>query len=90
MQREKTIIIMETSYHFTSAQEFTPAILESIRRVYQEKPISIYIHEDVEPFVPQWQMQEVRRRNEITGNNPAHLLDSNTVFAELERELAAI
>jgi hypothetical protein len=53
---------MNTSFHFTSAQEITPDIIDVIRRAYQEKPISIYIQED-ELFVPEWQMQEIRRRD---------------------------
>ena len=42
----KQQIDMNTSFHFASAQEFTPIILDVIRRTYQEKPISIYIQED--------------------------------------------
>jgi len=80
---------MNSSFHFISAQEFTPAILDTIRQAYKEKPISIYIQED-EPFVPQWQMQEVRRRDVIMGNNPEYLLDCDTVVSELEKELEAI
>jgi len=80
---------MKSSFHFVSAQEFTPAILDTIRQTYKERPISIYIQED-EPFIPQWQIQEVRQRDVIIGNNPSYLLDCDTVVTELEKELEAI
>ena len=80
---------MNTSFHFTSAQEITPTILDVIKRAYQEKSISIYIQED-KPFVPEWQMQEVRRRDAIMGNDPACLLDCDVVISELERELEMV
>ena len=70
---------MNTSFHFASAQEITPVILDVIRHAYQEKPVSIYIQED-EPFVPEWQIQEVRRREAIMKNNPSYLLDCDEVM----------
>jgi hypothetical protein len=77
---------MNTSFHFASAQEITPAIFEAIRQTYQEKPVSIYVQEGV-PVVPEWQIQEVRRRNTVMENNPACLLDCDAVISELEKEL---
>jgi hypothetical protein len=77
---------MNTTFHFASAQEISPAILEVIRQAYQEKPVSIYIQED-STIVPDWQMQEVRRRDMAMKNDPACLLDCDTVFSELEMEL---
>jgi len=77
---------MNTTFHFASAQEITPAILDVIRQTYQEKPVSVYIREE-ELVVPDWQMQEVRRRDAVMGNNPAYMLDCDTVISELEREL---
>jgi len=80
---------MNTSFHFSSAQEITPDLLDVIRSDYQAKPVSIYIQED-EPFVPDWQIQEVRRRDAIIANNPSCLLDCDSVVAELERELEMV
>ena len=77
---------MDTTFHFTSAQEITHDIIDVIRQAYREKPVSIYIQEYT-PFVPEWQIQEVRRRDAITGNNPACFLDSDDVISELENEL---
>ena len=74
---------MNTSFHFASAQEITPTIIDVIKRVYQEKPIYIYIRED-ESFIPEWQIQEVRRRDATMENNPAYLLDCDNVISELE------
>ena|GEM_PF-2915016 len=55
---------MNTTYHFTSAQELTPAILDVIRQTYQEQPISIYIEADVSTM-SDWEMQELKRREQI-------------------------
>ena len=77
---------MDTTFHFTSAQEITSDIIDVIRHTYQEKPVSIYIQE-YEPFIPEWQIQEVRRRDAIIGNNPVCFLDGYKVINELEKEL---
>jgi len=77
---------MNATFHFTSAQEITPDIIDVIRNAYQEKPVSIYIQEYY-PFVPEWQIQEVRRRDTIMENNSVAFLDSDKVFSELEKEL---
>ena len=77
---------MNATFHFTSAQEITPDIIDIIRHAYQGKQVSIYIQE-YDPLVPEWQMQEVRRRDAITGNNPAYFLDGDEVISELENEL---
>ena len=55
---------MNTTFHFTSAQEVSPAILEEIRKTYREQPISIYVEAD-EPTMSDWEMQELRRREQI-------------------------
>jgi len=47
---------------------------------------SFHIQEN-EPIVPEWQIQEIRRRDVAMENSPAHLLDCDTVICELEREL---
>jgi len=80
---------MNTTFHFTSAQEITPAILDVIRQAYQEKPVSIYIRQN-DPIVPDWQMQEVRRRDFAMKNNSACLLDCDTVINELEKEFETV
>ena len=80
---------MNTTFQFASAQEITPDILEVIRQAYQKKPISIYIRED-ESIVPDWQMQEVRRRDLAIENNLAYMLDCDTVINELEKELEIV
>ena len=80
---------MNTSFHFASAREITSDILDVIRSAYQEKPVSIFIQEN-EPFVPDWQIQEVRRRDAIIADNPSLLLDCDLVVAELESELEMV
>ena len=76
---------MDTTFHFTSAREITPVILDVIRQAYQEKPVSIYVRED-KLVVPDWQIQEVRRRDATMINNPAYLQDCGMAISELERE----
>jgi hypothetical protein len=80
---------MNTSFHFASAQEITPDIVDVIRRAYQEKPVFIHIQED-EIFVPEWQMLEVRRRDAIIEKNPAIMIDCDMVINELEKELEIV
>ena len=80
---------MDTTFHFTSAREITPVILDVIKQAYQEKPVSIYIREK-ELLVPDWQIQEVRRRDAAMENNPACLLDCDKAIRELETELEAV
>ncbi|MDR2205118.1 MAG: hypothetical protein LBE36_03025 [Flavobacteriaceae bacterium] len=75
---------METTFHFSSAQEITPEILDVIRQAYQKKPVSIYIREE-EETIPDWQIQEVRRRDAEMKNDSFYLLDFETVINELER-----
>ena len=75
--------------HFTSVQEITRDIIDIIRHVYQEKPVSINMQE-YELFVPEWQRKEVRHRDTITGNNPTCFLESDKVISELESELETI
>jgi len=80
---------MNTTFHFASAQEITPDIIDVIKRAYERKPVSLYI-QDGAPFIPEWQREEVRRRDAITGHNPDYLHDCDMVIAELERELEMI
>ena len=77
---------MDTTFHFTSAQEITPVILDIIRQTYQEKPVSIYIREE-KFVVPDWQIKEVRRRDATMINSSAYLLDCDVAISELESEL---
>ena len=76
---------MDTTFHFASAQEITPVILDVIRQVYHEKPVSVFVREE-KLVVPDWQIQEVRRRDAEIGINTDCLLDCDIVIRELERE----
>ena len=80
---------MNAAFHFKSAHEITPEIIDVIKHAYQEKPVSIYIQE-YDPFVPEWQIQEVRRRDVVTENNPVYFLDVDKVMSELENELEMV
>jgi hypothetical protein len=78
--------MMNTVFHFESAQEITPNIIDVIKQTYAGKPVSLYIREEY-PFVPEWQKEEVRRRDAMAVNNPDYLLDCDMVIDELEKEL---
>ena len=73
---------MNAAFHFTSAQKITPEIIYVIRHAY-------YIRE-YDPFVPEWQIQEVRRRDAITGNNSVCFLDGDKVIRGLGNELKTV
>jgi hypothetical protein len=92
--REKHIIFvknfnnekdMNTSFHFGSAQEITPNILDVIKQAYQEKPVMLYVREDV-PYIPEWQKDEVRRRVASAEERPENYLDFDEVMNELTAE----
>ena len=76
---------MNATFHFTSAQEITTDVIQAIRLAYREKPVTLNVQED-DPFLPGWQIQEIRRRDAITDNNPAYFLDGDIVISELEKE----
>ena len=77
---------MDTTFHFTSAQEITPDIIDVIKLAYQEKSVSIYVQE-YETVVPEWHIQEVKRRDAITKNYAECFFDVDEVMCELESEL---
>ena len=80
---------MNTTFHFTSAQEITPAVLDLIKSAYHEKPVSLSVRVE-EPFVPEWQKIEVRRRDAIMGDDSNNLLACDITMNELERELETL
>jgi hypothetical protein len=76
---------MNTTFHFSSAEEVTNELLETIKFAYKDKSISITIEE--EDYIPMWQKEEVLRRKEFAKNNPESLIDFDTMMKELESEL---
>jgi hypothetical protein len=76
---------MNTTCHFSSAEEVTNELLETIKFAYKDKSISITIEE--EDYIPMWQKEEVLRRKEFAKNNPESLIDFDTMMKELESEL---
>jgi hypothetical protein len=85
VEKIKNDTAMNTIFHFESAQEITPTIIDVIKQAYEGKPVSLYIREE-EPFVPEWQKEEVRHRDAMMGNNPDYLLNCDMVIDELERK----
>ena len=77
---------MNTTFHFSSANEVSNEFLETIRTAYKEKPISITIEEQF--YIPQWQKAEVLKRKEFSKSNPESLIDFDKMMAAIENELS--
>ena len=77
---------MNTTFHFSSANEVSSEFLETIRTAYKEKPISITIEEEI--YIPQWQKAEVLKRKEFSKLNPESLIDFDKMMAAIENELS--
>ena len=77
---------MNTTFHFSSANEVSSEFLETIRTAYKEKPISITIEEEI--YIPQWQKAEVLKRKEFSKSNPESLIDFDKMMAAIENELS--
>ena len=77
---------MNTTFHFSSANEVSSEFLETIRTAYKEKPISITIEEEF--YIPQWQKAEVLKRKEFSKSNPESLIDFDKMMAAIENELS--
>lgn len=76
---------METTFHFSSADEISSDFIETLKAAFKKKPISITVEEDF--HIPNWQKQEVLRRQEYIKNHPESLLDFDEMMADLEKEL---
>ena len=81
--------MMNTTFHFRSAQDIGVDVLEAIRVAYREKPVSLSVSDEA-PSLPSWQIEEMRRRDAITGCDVAYFLDGNSVMSELEKELETV
>ena len=77
---------MNTTFHFSSANEVSSEFLETIRTAYKEKPISITIEEEF--YIPQWQKAAVLKRKEFSKSNPESLIDFDKMMAAIENELS--
>ena len=76
---------MNTTFHFSSANEVSNEFLETIRIAYKEKSISITIEEEI--YIPLWQKEAVLKRQQMASTNPASMSDFDTMMSELKKEL---
>jgi hypothetical protein len=75
---------METTFHFSSAEELTPDFIETLKAAFKKKPISITVEEDF--YIPAWQKQETLRRQQHIKNHPESLVDFDEMMADLVKE----
>lgn len=76
---------MDTTFRFSSAQEITEEFIEQLKSFYKGKAISITVKE--ETLIPEWQKEEVLRRQAYIKNHPEALVDFDEMMIALEKEL---
>lgn len=76
---------MDTTFRFSSTQEITEEFIEQLKSFYKGKAISITVKE--ESLVPNWQIEEVLRRQNHVKNHPESLVDFDDMMIALEKEL---
>lgn len=76
---------MDTTFRFSSAQEITEEFIEKLRSFYKGVPISITVQEDFQ--IPEWQKEEVLRRQGHIENHPQSLVDFDEMMLALEQEV---
>jgi len=76
---------MDTTFRFSSAQEISEEFIEKLKNFYKGKPIYITITED--SLIPEWQKEEVLKRQSQVKNHPESLMDFDKMIISLEKEL---
>lgn len=76
---------MDTIFRFSSAQEITEEFIEQLKAFYKGKAISITVKEEAD--IPEWQKEEVLRRQAYAENHPETLVDFDEMMIALEKEL---
>lgn len=76
---------MDTTFRFTSAEEITEEFIEKLKNLYEGVPISITVQEDFQ--IPEWQKEEVLKRQKHVENHPESLVDFDEMMSKLQQEL---
>lgn len=76
---------MDTTFRFTSAEEITEEFIEKLKNLYEGVPISITVQENFQ--IPEWQKEEVLKRQKHVENYPESLVGFDEMISELEKEL---
>ena len=76
---------MDTTFRFSSAQEITEEFIGKLKSLYKNKSVSITVTEDFS--VPEWQKEEVLKRQLHIKNHPGSLIDFDEMMISLEKEL---
>lgn len=76
---------METTFRFSSANEITEEFIEKLKSFYKNKAVSITVLEDFS--IPDWQKEEVLKRQAYIEKHPESLVDFDEMMTSLEKEL---
>ena len=76
---------MDTTFHFSSAQEISEDFIKKLKSFYQETPISIIVKENSE--ITTAQKEEVKKRQSYVKNHPESLVDFDEMIRMLAQEL---
>ena len=76
---------METTFRFSSANEITEEFIENLKSFYKGKAVSIIVSEDFS--IPDWQKEEVLKRQAYIEKHPESLVDFDEMMTSLEKEL---
>jgi hypothetical protein len=66
------IIDMLTTYHIRIKKDYAASVIEDL-----QKMDAVEFIEDVEAPIPQWQIEEIRRRKEYYRQHPDELINWN-------------
>ncbi|HLV47207.1 MAG TPA: hypothetical protein VKY32_09230 [Flavobacterium sp.] len=76
---------METTFRFSSANEITEEFIEKLKSFYKNRAVSITVSEDIS--IPDWQKEEVLKRQSYIEKHPESLVDFDEMMKSLEKEL---
>lgn len=75
---------METTFRFSSTNEITEEFIEKLKSFYKGKAVSIIVSEDFS--IPDWQKEEVLKRQAYIEKHPESLVDFDEMMTSLEKE----
>lgn len=78
---------MNTTYHFSSAQEISTDIIDSIKAAYKSRPITITIEEDIVFEISDETKKMLDNRLNDYLQNQNDVADFDALLVDLEREV---
>lgn len=77
-------LLMNTVYHLNSAQEVTPALLDSIKAAFQSRPITITVEDDSDS--PELTAEQREILDTRLGEPDTHYISSEKSIAYLKEK----